>query len=64
MFKHILLEIKNDIDKHRSLDIFNLVQLRLNKTFELYVKQLEYSYSYLLQKDELKVLKQMSKEGN
>ncbi len=64
MFKYILLNIKKDIDKHRSLDTFKLVQLRLNKTFEAYVKQLEYSYSYLLKKDELKVLRQISKEAN
>lgn len=62
MLKSKLIFIKSEIDKHKHIDLFELVQQRLNKTFVAYVSRLELSYNRLLQVDELKVLKAMSKE--
>lgn len=63
VFKQKVLEIKNDIQKHKDIDLVDLVQNRLNKTFALYVQQLEISYDRILQVNELRVLSQLSKEG-
>ena len=62
MFKNKVLDIKTDIETHKNQDIYKLVELRLNKTFKLYVNQLESSYNRLLQLDEMKVLNRLSKE--
>ena len=52
-----LLNIKKDIAKHNDTNMYHLVEQRLNKTFNIYVQQLEHSYNRLLQIEELKVLK-------
>ena len=63
MFKTKLLAIKDHVEECSSVDIFNLVNHRLNKTFNLYVEELERSYQKILRKDELRVLRQLNKEG-
>lgn len=62
MFKAKLLEIKRAIERHQTVALTELVKLRLDKTFNLYVQQLEVSYNRLLQVGELKLLQQLSKE--
>lgn len=62
MFKAKLLEIKRAIERHQTVALTELVKLRLDKTFNLYVQQLEISYNRLLQVGELKLLQQLSKE--
>ena len=62
VFKHKLLKMKAEIDAHRKVNIAELVEARLDKTLKLYVEQLEHSYSNLLQRDSIKVLKKLSRE--
>lgn len=62
MFKYKLLELKKDIDQHRSIDISKLVSTRLDKTLKAYVEQLEHSYNNLLRRNSLKILKKLSEE--
>lgn len=63
MLKRKLFEIKNEIKYHKTQDLFQLVEHRLAKTFNLYINELEYSYNKLLHTGELRLLKQLSKEA-
>lgn len=62
MFKRKLLNIQRAIDEKKDIDLLDLVEHRLNKTFCLYVQELEVSYNRLLRKKDITVLKRYAKE--
>ena len=62
MFKRKLLNIQRAINEKKDIDLLDLVEHRLNKTFCLYVQELEVSYNRLLRKKDITVLKRYAKE--
>lgn len=62
MFKKKLLNIQRAINEKKDIDLLDLVEHRLNKTFSLYVQELEVSYNRLLRKKDITVLKRYAKE--
>ena len=62
MFKDILYSMLNDMSKyHRDKDdlLAYYINKRLNKSLQVYYKELSKSIEYLSSKSELKVLKNM-----
>lgn len=62
MFKKKLLNIQRAINEKKDIDLLDLVEHRLNKTFCIYVQELEVSYNRLLRKKDITVLKRYAKE--
>lgn len=61
MFRNILYNILRHLDENKQVTISYLVQKRLDKTFELYVKDLmRFSDSITLQ-DGIKVIQEVNK---
>ena len=61
MIKNILYNILNHLEKSQSITISYLVQKRLDKTFELYVKDLEKFSDSITLRDGIKVMQEVNK---
>lgn len=62
MLKRELYQIKRDIAEAKTIDLTSLVEQRLDKTFNLYVSELQESYNRLLRRKDVHVLKRIIKE--
>lgn len=61
MFKLQIKNIINDFNQLKPTNLSDIVQKRLDKSFQLYLSELNSASNYLIYKDTLKVLKKINK---
>ena len=61
MFRNILYNILRHLDENKQVTISYLVQKRLDKTFELYVKDLMRFSDSITLRDGIKVIQEVNK---